>query len=495
MEDLEGNMEKEDMKEKEELSPHFNVPSVIAQSCFTKKITTKNKITKEDEVTYNFEKIKERDVDYFYLLLLLCRQEMLYRNHNLLSRNEEDGKHTINEYYINEENEDVEIKPIEIDLSEFHEFDVVKAGKYGDLRPFLKKLEELYIRTNLFGKKKDVEKGENIKIIDSIKWCDEKETELDIIFTQEFVTIFLHTPDCFMNVDLRKLFDLSGKYTKSLYMLFKDYQENWKMVDGKKVITWKGMVNIRKTDIKEMIGIIPTKRELDGYKKQINDETDITFDYTETGRGRKQTYKFIIKSDVESAPPKTSKPTVSTPSGTTNPTGTTVSTGSISSVELKKVEKRIIKNYGEVHHELLDDAIINLEEEIPKAIKRNDPIRSNGGYLYTLYEQNLEENTPSEAEKKIDEWLEDQKNAFNYDYTLKEIHIIVINSVQFNDIVYVGSDYKLYSPIDKEIVTKTSEATWGKIDEIMESEGEDVVETQQCMNYRDDYSKSCFKIP
>ena len=398
---------------------------------------------------------------------------MLERNHNLLSRNEKDGKHTINEDYINEENEDVEIKPIEIDLSEFHEFDVVKAGKYGDLRPFLKKLEELYIRTNLFGKKKDVEKGENIKIIDSIKWCDEKETELDIIFTQEFVTIFLHTPNYFMEVDLKKLFELSGKYTKLLYLLFYDYRENWMMVDGKKVTTWPGIVKLRKTDINELIGVIPTKRELDGYTKQINDKTDITVNYKPSGDGRKQTYKFHIKSDVESAPPKTTKPTVSTPSGTTKPTGTTVSTGSISSTELKKLEKRIIKVHGEVHQELLDDAIIKLEEEIPKAIKRGKPIKSKGGYLYTLYVQNLDENTPSEAQIEIDEWLEDCKEELEYDETLSDIPYIAIEVG--NQILHVDDEYRL-TDMDRILgynqeppFTDTAKNTFEEINNILEN--------------------------
>lgn len=239
-------------------NPILHIPSVISQSCFT-------------DVDGELVDLKRNEINYFYLLLFLYREELLNQTQNLLLR---DG----DRYYFNEL---IPFDSVEIELNKFHQFGVVNNHKYDGLKKFIDNLSELFINVNLFRKNKNKD-VECIKLIESHSWDS---TLLTINFTKEFVKELIGVEKFFMEVDLTNLFNLKGEKSKQLYLLLKDYYKS-------------GNKNLSDEELNILIGKIPQKKRFEEIINQINDITDIKVTYEVVGVKRK-TYKFKIRSKVD----------------------------------------------------------------------------------------------------------------------------------------------------------------------------------------------------
>lgn len=251
------------------IKPILHIPSVISQSCFTN--------TKGDVVD-----LKRYEIDYFYLLLFLYREELLKQTPNLLLR---DG----NRYYFNEL---IPYKSVKIELYEFHQYGVVDNYKYDELKIFIDNLSKLSINTNLLRKNKDKD-IETIKVIDTHSW---NSTLLTLNFTKEFVKELIGVEKFFMEVDLTFLFNLNGEKSKSLYLVLKDYSKI-------------GNKNFTKDKLSLLIGKIPQKDRFEKIRDEINEVTDIKISYDVVGV-KKKDYKFKINYKINlktSSKSKTSK--------------------------------------------------------------------------------------------------------------------------------------------------------------------------------------------
>jgi hypothetical protein len=250
----------------------FNIPSAISQSFFADQ--------KGEEV-----ELSERDIIYFYYLIFLYREELLYKKRNILLNNGDKYSR----------NETVNYDSVEIELNEFQKYGVVSHHKYEDIRSSINKLPELSIIANMFGKNQNMSKGEEIRVVDTFSW---DKTLLTIKFTDDFVNLIVHTEKYFMKVDLYYLLNLNGRKAMLLYLLLKDYSRIKKK-------------HLRKDELEALIGKIPQKNVFDGIIKQINIETDIMISYMASGI-RKKKYKFTInkKKSKPSENKNKPKPTV-----------------------------------------------------------------------------------------------------------------------------------------------------------------------------------------
>ena len=82
--------------------PILNVPSEISHSYF---------VTAEDKAVY----LGHREINYFYLLMFLCREQIKEQTPNLFFKK---GKNYCR-------NEEVSCEPVEIDLQEFRKYGLV----------------------------------------------------------------------------------------------------------------------------------------------------------------------------------------------------------------------------------------------------------------------------------------------------------------------------------------------------------------------------------
>ena len=232
--------------------PILNIPSMITQSYFSND---------EGEIIT----LKEKEIDYFYLLLYLYIERLLGGASNLLVK---EGKR----YYLNQS---VQYGSVEIELNQFQEYGVVDNFRYEGVKKFIEKLSELSINVNALRKDKERD-VDRIKVINSHGWDS---TVLAIDFTQEFVKELIGIEKFFMEVGLNYLFKLSGRKSKLLYLILKDYSK----IKNK---------NFTKSQLELLIGRVYQKRVVDKIVEQINDVTDVKVRYKVEGVKKK---KYIFK--------------------------------------------------------------------------------------------------------------------------------------------------------------------------------------------------------
>jgi hypothetical protein len=122
-------------------NPMLYIPSAISQSCFTDK---------DGEVV----SLKEKEIDYFYLLLFLYQERLLNQTPNLLV---ESGDRLLLD-------DEKEFSSVEIELNKFHEYGVVDNYKYDQLKTFIETLSGLTININVLRKNKERKIEEIIRI-------------------------------------------------------------------------------------------------------------------------------------------------------------------------------------------------------------------------------------------------------------------------------------------------------------------------------------------
>ena len=170
----------------------LNIPSKFSHSKFVKKTTYKSDegLTEEKFEDYS---INKTDIDYFYSIVYLYRLIFLEENENCMEKVEDDGGKK--SYQLLED---------EIDWEEYIN------------------IEYVYVKTNLFGKDKS-EKSQYIKVFDKFEISDD-ELSIDVTFNKDYILPYIITKKPFKKVILNILFGLGGKYTKLMYLFFKDYE-------------------------------------------------------------------------------------------------------------------------------------------------------------------------------------------------------------------------------------------------------------------------------
>lgn len=386
----------------------FNIPSAISQSVFADQ--------RGDEVN-----LSEREINYFYFLMFLYREELSERIPNLFIK--------IGDKYVLNEKVSYYSKDIEIEMVEFQDYGVVSNHKYDDIRSFINKLSKLSIITNIFGKNinKDIE---SIKVVDTHSW---DKSLLTIKLTKELVELIVHTESYFMKVDLNNLLTLNGKKAKLLYLLLKDYSNS-----GKK--------DLRIDKLVFLIGKIPQKMIFDRIIEQINVKTDIMVFYKVTGGIRKKKYKFTVENKPQqSKNKKKSKPT-----------------------ENKKKSEPSEKK-EEINLEVMEKA----KQQLKLTKKKGNKIDNEDRYLKKIYDNEmakLAKLAPSDTEMLIKDFIESFKKELEYDKNAREIPYVMIDTASKHE-RFIDDDCKLISRF-RDMYTHTAEETVEEINHILDSGGE-----------------------
>jgi hypothetical protein len=403
--------------------PILFVPSVISQSYFRDH---------DGEVVY----LSPKEIDYFYFLLFLYREQLLDQHPNLLIK--KDGKH-----YLNEK---VKVKHVLIELKEFQNYDVVKGGKYENFRNFINetllidRLPNLSIITNIFLKNKDFDK-EAVKVIDHIRWEDE--FSLKINFTKKMVKLIIHIENYFMKVDLNNLLKLTSGKAKLLYLYLKDYSN-------------LGRKEISKKELKTLIGGDLLPKRLNKIVQQISSETDIHISYMDNKLKRKKKYIFTIKikKTKRTEKNKTKQP---------------------------KKDVEIIDGVWEI-------CKIRLEKQkVLKEKRGDDKIEDEGDYLMTIYENEL--TTLSDAQKEIYKFIDQYKKEVEYKVSYSPIpYLTIYENEEDDDIpIHINDDFQLITVMGP--ITFTPEETMKKLDELKENDGK--VGSHSYNDLSKEYSKTC----
>jgi len=394
--------------------PILHIPSVVTQSCF---------VDKEGHIV----ELLETEVDYFYSLLFLYREQLLEQTQNLLLKNGE-------RYILNKA---ATIEAVEIELNQFQRCGAVINFKYDGLREFIDNLSELSININLLRKNKN--RGiETIKVVDTYSWDS---TVLSIQFTEEFINELIGIEKYFMDVNLSNLFNLSGGKGKLLYLVLKDYSN-------------LGNKNFTKNEIILLIGKVPQKSVFDRIIEQINDKTDIKVSYAVEGVKKKK-YKFKINHKVNLKSSAKSKSTTNTK---------TKKSINVDVMEKSKQQLQQMKNKGQ-------------------------KIANEGGYLKTIYDNEMERITATKEEKEIDKILDKMKSAYDVsEYQSKQIPMINFKNINSGLAVYVDNEYRIRDPFN--FYTENAEETINKINEWIENNTFDY-DVMMMDGYSNHFEKVC----
>ena len=371
--------------------PILHIPSVISQSCFT---DTKGEVVD----------LKETQIDYFYLLLFLYSEELLRVTPNLLLKNGD-------RYYFNEL---ISYNSVEIELNMFHKYGVVDNYQYDDLKLFIDTLSELSINTNLLKKNKD-KNIETIKIIDTHSLSS---TLLTINFTKNFLKELIGVEKYFMKVNLDYLFNLSGRKTKQLYLLLKDYSKI-------------GNKDLKSDKLKLLIGKIPQKNIFDEIMKKISDVSDIKVSYDLEGVKNK-TYKFKMSNKINL---KSTKPT---------------------------------QPKDEINTEIMEKSKKKLQQMKNKGVK----IENEDGYLKKIYDSDIEKTKPitpkvkTDDDFKIEKWIQTEIYKLKQTETIQYQHnnylMVTVENDGKKDEYFINDDYLIYNRMDvqkENPITTSSEMT------------------------------------
>jgi len=195
----------------------LNIPSKYSHGIF-KKMEAKST---NEAVGYERVKLTQKQINYFYAIVYLYREKLLFVKQNSLiqvkskdENSEEKTKHKLDDTIVwNDTKISIKFKDIYTLIYGEHN------SQFDTLNKFKEVLESLMIETNLLGKDKS-EKTTLIKIIDSI---DVSKNTFSITMNDEFIKPYLITEKLFKKVNLNLLFSISGKNTKTLYLILKDY--------------------------------------------------------------------------------------------------------------------------------------------------------------------------------------------------------------------------------------------------------------------------------
>jgi len=368
----------------------LNIPTVISHSNFIL----------DGEVVH----ILEKELNYFYSLLYLFR-ENIQKQSDVTIFLKEENKKVINPQFKNFK--------VKIELLEFDDIGVVNNYTYEELKVFIEILSMIKIRTNILKKNKSYN-TQTIDIIESQKI--DKDNILYLKFTDEFVNLFLHTEKYFMEVDLSLLFRISGYKAKSLYLTIKDYS-NYK----------NKCIAISKENLNSLIGIIPSKKTFENLIDNLNktEYMDMNFEYPKDNGKKLKEYKFKYKKLT------------------------------------KNNTSKLIPKKEKINTEVMDEA----KKEVQKQKNKGTKIQNEKGYTQTVYNQKIKEinskkpKEKTETDLKVDEWIQSQilklKETENLQYQHNNYLVLSIG----NAIYFIDDNYTIFEQRDFEKKTPYSKSS------------------------------------
>ncbi len=380
------------------------IPSAISQSLFI-----------EDDKLIN---LNGSEINYFFLLLYLYREELLKVN-GVLDVDENKN------YTLNQDNEDFSVK---IRLWWFNEYKAVKSKKYTELKTFLKKLQHYTIVMNVLEKNKEA--GVNkIKLVKS--YSIDKAT-INIEFKKSFLEKYIVYGSQFMAVDLNNLIKLRGEKNKLLYLLLKDYSN---LPKGKNLTLEELILILGSEEIK--------KSRIEASVEKINALNDIKVNLDVGGPAGEKIYKF--KFEKEEVKPK----------------------------KLKSNDTE--KQLSDFTDDIQTEARIRMEDEQANGTV----IKNEKRYLITVCESIVIENEGNKEQdlykEQIDEWLEKQKNNLKDTINISEGKIPIIkfhtdDREDENYFWFITNDYKIDRSFEGQPMTKSAKETYETIEKLYENE-------------------------
>ncbi|MBT3951706.1 MAG: replication initiation protein, partial [Candidatus Marinimicrobia bacterium] len=214
---------------------------------------------------------------------------------------------------------------------------------------------------------------------------------LAIDFTQEFVKELIGIEKFFMEVGLNYLFKLSGRKSKLLYLILKDYSK----IKNK---------NFTKSQLELLIGRVYQKRVVDKIVEQINDVTDVKVRYKVEGvKKKKYIFKINQKANDGSAKGKA-------------------------------------KTKKSIDAEVMEGA----KKKLQRKKDKGERVYNEEGFLRTIYDNDMEKLKPSEEQIEIDSIVDSLKSEYDLsEYSDEKIPILVFYVTGSNMPFYIDSEYRL----------------------------------------------------
>lgn len=404
----------------------FNIPSAIAHSYFT--------------YLDNIIHLKEKEINYFYSLLYLFRENIKDESKAKIFTKTEENQLVISDNFKN--------IPVRIELSEFNNLGVVSKNTYTDLKAFIKILEKLEMVINILSK----DKRFDIKSIKIIKDFRIENNILHLTFNEEFLLLFLHTEKYFINVDLNILFKISGYKSKKLYLFIKDYSK------------FKNKcIKISKENLENLIGKIPANNIFEKNIENINyiiwqeeNISDLKIDYLEISGNKLKKYKFIFENLVN-----------------------TVNTKKSNNETASKVK-------NEINTEVMEKA----EKILQKCKSKGMTIENENAYKMKIYNNEIKQYELSDSEQEINDWIEDVKSDYinSININNSEIPFITIQNKISNLPIYIDNKFKLTNGY--EFFTNTPVETLQTINNWIENDEIKIV-IHNLDGYPKEYGKFC----
>ncbi len=404
----------------------FNIPSAIAHSYFT--------------YLDNIIHLKEKEINYFYSLLYLFRENIKDESKAKIFTKTGKNKHVVSDNFKN--------ITVRIELSEFNNLGIVSKSTYRDLKVFIKILKNLEIVINILGKDKRFD-------IKSIKIMENSRIENNILhltLNEEFLLLFLHTEKYFINVDLNILFKISGYKSKKLYLFIKDYSK------------FKNKcIKISEENLENLIGKIPAKNRFEKNIENINyiiwqeeNISDLKIDYLEISGNKLKKYKFIFENLVN-----------------------TVNTKKSNNETASKVK-------NEINTEVMEKA----EKILQKCKSKGMTIENENAYKMKIYNNEIKQYELSDSEQEINDWIEDVKSDYinSININNSEIPFITIQNKISNLPIYIDNKFKLTNGY--EFFTNTPVETLQTINNWIENDEIKIV-IHNLDGYPKEYGKFC----
>ena len=404
----------------------FNIPSAIAHSYFT--------------YLDNIIHLKEKEINYFYSLLYLFRENIKDESKAKIFTKTGKNKHVVSDNFKN--------ITVRIELSEFNNLGSVSKSTYRDLKVFIKILKNLEIVINILGKDKRFD-------IKSIKIMENSRIENNILhltLNEEFLLLFLHTEKYFINVDLNILFKISGYKSKKLYLFIKDYSK------------FKNKcIKISKENLENLIGKIPANNIFEKNIENINyiiwqeeNISDLKIDYLEISGNKLKKYKFIFENLVN-----------------------TVNTKKSNNETASKVK-------NEINTEVMEKA----EKILQKCKSKGMTIENENAYKMKIYNNEIKQYELSDSEQEINDWIEDVKSDYinSININNSEIPFITIQNKISNLPIYIDNKFKLTNGY--EFFTNTPVETLQTINNWIENDEIKIV-IHNLDGYPKEYGKFC----
>jgi plasmid replication initiation protein len=335
--------------------------------------------------------------------------------------------------------------------------DVLGRYKNGYYEPIVSNLQELtkvQVLTNILHKNKTQE-SVLFHFIRKISWLKDKQTtskRVKVWIEPELLSMFLNLKDYYSKMYLPIQLGLKSKYSKLLYEVLKDYS-------GMKEITFdfevlKAMLNV---DVKEKPSLdLWSNFNRDVLKKavkEVSEKSDLFVTYEpvkETVEGKMQVTKIKFKMKKQKS--------------------ILVDEDEYETIEL---DTHIVSDDDVETKELTKEDIKYIEmaqSKMESAKMFGTQIKNEQAYLEKIIEGLKKEKIDVKNMILIDDFINELRQAYE-EYRNQKNQLLVLQNYQDYPVVSINKDYKLYSPADNLIITKSVEETINKINEFKKDGG------------------------